>query len=242
MGEKDGPDDAKVGAMERAPEDPMIPPSSRRGEDDWVEVRESWVGDGPGEPMQIPRYAADLPPAPAETTSEDAATSGAKTQEIRPRSVPPPLPPPSSAPIVARSAAHAERERVLAARMAERFAAADYDGAARVAAGLLRLEPSREDAVACRALCHTELGKLYRARLGDLSRVPRIAAGITDLRAADLDVSAGLLLSRIDGVATLAAIVECGIVPELDALKILSEMFLTSVIVVGQESGPKLGS
>jgi hypothetical protein len=45
-----------------------------------------------------------------------------------------------------------------------------------------------------------------------------------------LDFRAGYLLSRIDGVTSLYDVVESGSIPSLEALRILSELFLRRVI------------
>jgi hypothetical protein len=56
--------------------------------------------------------------------------------------------------------------------------------------------------------------------------------GPEGLLALALDFRAGLLLSRADGQTSLNKIVEsCGL-PHLDALRILSELFLQRVIVL----------
>jgi hypothetical protein len=62
--------------------------------------------------------------------------------------------------------------------------------------------------------------------------VARIAIGAEGLLALSLDFRAGILLSCVDGLASLGEIVEdCGL-SQLDALRVLSELFLRNAIVL----------
>jgi len=81
-------------------------------------------------------------------------------------------------------------------------------------------------------MARSELRKLYVKRLGSLDGVPHVAIGPQGLLALSLDFRAGLLLARADGRKPLSQIVESGGLPQLDALRILSELFLQRVIVL----------
>lgn len=119
--------------------------------------------------------------------------------------------------------------------MLDRLAASDYDGALRAADGMLRSDPQDCEAIQCRELCRNELRKLYLARLGDPMSTPRLIVGAAGLRALDVDLRAGLVLSLVDGVRPFLEIARSGVVSELDALRILSELLLSGVVTVGSE-------
>lgn len=144
-----------------------------------------------------------------------------------PRSSPPPLPDSASQIHPSRAAA----DDAFAECMIERLAAGDYLGALLAAEALLEYRPRDPDALDCAQIARSELRKLYTARLGSLERVPHVAMGpdaIFSLQA--LDFRAGYLLSRVDGAASLYEVVESGSIPSLEALRILSELFLRRVI------------
>jgi hypothetical protein len=144
-----------------------------------------------------------------------------------PKSAPPPLPLSASHIPPSRAAA----DNALAECMLDRLAAGDYGGASLAADALLEYRPRDQDALDCAQIAKSELRKVYVARLGSLDRVPSVAMGpeaIFSLQA--LDFRAGYLLSRIDGVTSLYDVVESGSIPSLEALRILSELFLRRVI------------
>jgi hypothetical protein len=123
-------------------------------------------------------------------------------------------------------------DALFADRMLERLAADDYAGALMVAEALLRRRPRDADALDCAEMSRTELRKLYETRLGALDRVPSIAMPRAAIAALTLDVFAGLLLSRVDGAATVQEIAfDCGLAPD-HALRVLSELFLHGVIAL----------
>jgi hypothetical protein len=144
-----------------------------------------------------------------------------------PRSVPPPLPESASHLQPARAAA----DDALADTMLERLAAGDYEGAIMAAEALLEFRPRDRDALDAAQIAKTELRSVFVARLGSLDRVPHVAMGpdaIFALRS--IDFRAGFLLSRVDGFATIHEIVEGASIPSLEALRILSELYLRRVI------------
>ncbi len=168
----------------------------------------------------------DMPHDPA----FDNSTSGPASSRP-PRSAPPPLPESASQIPPARAAA----DNAFAASMLERLAASDYQGALLAADALLEYRPRDQDALDCAQMARTELRKLYIGRIGSLDAVPHVAMGpeaIFSLRS--LDFRAGYLLSRIDGLSSVREIVESGSLPSLEALGILSELFLRRVIVLNE--------
>jgi hypothetical protein len=147
--------------------------------------------------------------------------------EQPPRSVPPPLPESASHLQPARAAA----DDGLAETMLERLAAGDYEGAIMAAEALLEYRPRDSDALDTAQIAKTELRNLYLARLGSLERVPQIAMGPDAIFALkSLDFRAGFLLSRVDGFASIYEIIENASIPSLEALGILSELYLRRVI------------
>jgi hypothetical protein len=147
---------------------------------------------------------------------------------------PPPLPESASRIDPARAAADAASTEC----MLERLAASDYAGTIMAAEAMLVHHPLHRDALDCAEMARSELHKLYVARLGSLEWVPHIAVGLQGLLALSLDVRAGFLLSRIDKRASLAQIVDgCGL-PALEALRILSELYLQRVITRYEVSAP----
>ena len=149
-----------------------------------------------------------------------------------PKSAPPPLPLSASQVPPSRAAA----DNALAECMFDRLAAGDYGGASLAADALLEYRPRDQDALDCAQIAKSELRKVYTARLGSLDRVPHVAMGpeaIFSLQA--LDFRAGFLLSRVDGETSLLDIVESGSIPSLEALRILSELYLRRVIAFAAE-------
>lgn len=141
-------------------------------------------------------------------------------------SQPPPLPDSASRIDPARAAA----EAASVERMLERLAASDYAGTLIAAEAMLVHHPLHRDALDCAVMARSELRKLYVERLGSLDWVPCTAVGLQGLLGLSLDFRAGFLLSRIDKRTSLAQVVgACGL-PELDALRILSELYLQRVI------------
>ncbi len=144
-----------------------------------------------------------------------------------PKSAPPPLPESANRIPPSRAAA----DNAFAESMLERLAAGDYEGAVLAAEALLEYRPRDQDALDCAQIAQGELRKVYVGRLGSIERVPRVAMGpeaIFSLQS--LDFRAGYLLSRVDGVSTIHQIVESGSIPSLEALRILSELYLRRVI------------
>jgi hypothetical protein len=128
---------------------------------------------------------------------------------------------------------HAPADAAFVDRMLERLASGDYAGALLAAEALLRRLPRDADALDCAEMSRTELQKLYSARLGSLDRVPTIAMTPACLATLPLDVFAGFMLSRIDGLTSLREIsITHGVAPD-HALRVLSELYLQGVITLG---------
>jgi hypothetical protein len=166
---------------------------------------------------------------PHDSGFEDSTTGPVSSRP--PRSAPPPLPESASQIPPARAAA----DGAFAESMLERLAASDYQGALLAADALLEYRPRDQDALDCAQMARSELRKLYVGRIGSIDSVPHVAMGpdaIFSLKL--LDFRAGYLLSRIDGLSSIREIVESGSLPSLEALGILSELFLRRVIVLNE--------
>ncbi len=168
--------------------------------------------DASGAPVLAPEPPPSLTPLPPSSRA--------------PKSSPPPLPESASQIPPARAAA----DDAFADEMMARLAAGDYLGAALAAEALLEYRPRDQDALDAAQIARSELRKVYVSRLGSLDRVPQVAMGPDAIFSLALDFRAGYLLSRVDGVSTLEGIVESGCVPSLEALRILSELYLRRVI------------
>jgi hypothetical protein len=163
---------------------------------------------------------------PTDATSDERSIDAVPPSSAPSISQPPPLPEQATRFDRTRAAA----DRAFAECMLERLAASDYAGTLTAAEALLVQHPLHHDALECAAIARSELRKLYLARLGSPDSVPYIVVGLQGLLA--LDFRAGFLLSRIDKRASFAEIVEAGGLPELDALRILSELYLQRIIGV----------
>jgi hypothetical protein len=156
----------------------------------------------------------------------------AEPSSREPKSQPPPLPEEASVVTAERATADA----AAADRMLDRLAASDYAGALTAAEALLLHQPLDADALECAEMARSELRRLYVSRLGSLERVPFMAVGLHGLMALSLEFRAGFVLSRVDRCTSLQRIAdECGL-PPLDALRLLSELYLQRVIAFEDES------
>jgi hypothetical protein len=115
--------------------------------------------------------------------------------------------------------------------MLERLAAGDYEAALLAADSILLHQPRHQDALDCAQIARSELRRTYLSRLGALERVPSVGLGHEGLMALALDFRAGMVVARIDGVRSVADVVASSALPELDALRILSELALTRAVV-----------
>jgi hypothetical protein len=211
----------------------------------WPTVRDSWVEEMPGTPstsLAVAAAAAAQPATPAED-APDAATEDAAPPAGRadppdiappppsvdipppPKTMPPPLP--GSDPMLKVS----DPRRVDL--MFERLAANDYEGALLVAQAVLARVPHDQDALECAEMSARELWRLHEQRLGSLDRIPQ-ALVAPDALPPSLNLRAGFLLARVDGVATIAEIVNRAGLPLIDALRGMAELYLVGAIGFGR--------
>lgn len=119
--------------------------------------------------------------------------------------------------------------------MLEMLLRSDYEGARIAAGAVLRADPHDADALQTSDIAASELRKLYQARVGSLTRIPRPVRPRQGTPSPYIDARARILMGSMDGVATLAQIVDSGALAPLDALRIVSELVLEGLVVLGAE-------
>lgn len=117
-----------------------------------------------------------------------------------------------------------------AREMNDRMSLGDYSGALEVAEKLLADDPDDVGAKACAETCRTVLRQMYQTRIGPLDRVPVVMVPRDQLRWLSIDHKAGFVLSLVDGVSSLEMIIDVSGMPELDTLRILSELAQQRII------------
>lgn len=114
--------------------------------------------------------------------------------------------------------------------MNDRMELGDYSGALEIAEEILRATPDNIGAKAVAETCRTVLRQMYAARIGPLERVPVVMVPRDQLRWLSIDHKAGFVLSLVDGVSSLEMIIDVSGMPELDTLRILSELAQQRII------------
>ncbi len=118
------------------------------------------------------------------------------------------------------------------AEMTECFGVGDYAGALERAEAILLSSPAHAEAARVATECRQTLGELYKAKLGDLDRVPFVVVAREELRWLAIDHRAGFLLSHVDGVSTLDTILDVSGMPRLDAMRVLVELVQKRVVAL----------
>lgn len=116
--------------------------------------------------------------------------------------------------------------------MNARIELGDYSGALEIAEKILGDDPSDIGAKACAETCRSVLRQMYAARIGPLDRVPIVMVARDQLRWLSIDHKAGFVLSLVDGVSNLEMIIDVSGMPELDTLRILSELAQQRIITL----------
>jgi hypothetical protein len=119
---------------------------------------------------------------------------------------------------------------VSAQEMNDRVSLGDYTGALEIAEKLLEIDPDDEPVKVCAESCRGVLRQMYTTRIGPLDRVPMVMVARDQLRWLSIDHRAGFVLSLVDGVSSLEMILDVSGMPELDALRILSELAQQRII------------
>ena len=110
------------------------------------------------------------------------------------------------------------------------FAAGDFEAALAVAQSILRIDPESAEAASYAESCRLRLRLSYASRLGSLLRVVVQVTSHEDVRRLRLDHRAGFVLSCVDGFSTVEDILDVAGMPELDALRLLVELYDRGVI------------
>ncbi|MCW5816899.1 MAG: hypothetical protein KIT84_38235 [Labilithrix sp.] len=114
--------------------------------------------------------------------------------------------------------------------MNDRVSVGDYSGALEIAEKLLADDPHNATIKACADNCRAVLKQMYATRIGPLHRVPTVAVARDQLRWLSIDHKAGFVLSLVDGVSSLEMIIDVSGMPQLDTLRILSELVQQRII------------
>lgn len=114
--------------------------------------------------------------------------------------------------------------------MNERVALGDYTGALAIAEKLLAEQPGNATITSVAENCRTVLRQMYITKIGPMDRVPMVMVPRDQLRWLSIDHRAGFVLSLVDGVSSLEMILDVSGMPELDALRILTELAQQRII------------
>ncbi len=117
----------------------------------------------------------------------------------------------------------------------DRYAVGDFTGAMTIAEAVLADDPSNAEVLRYMESCRDILLQMYKARLGSLDRVPRVALPAEELRWLTLDHRSGFLLSCIDGTSTIEEILDVSGMPPLDTLRILYTLMQQQIIELTPE-------
>lgn len=195
----------------------------KQSTDSFTAVDREWeeLATSPPPPMQQALIDAmsDVP-----STSTPPVIDEPSLDEPPPAEPPPPPPPPAEDDGPEIEVLPSEQE------MNDRVSLGDYTGALDIAEKLLMLDPGNEEAQQCAESCRGVLRQMYTARIGQLDRVPMVMVPRDQLRWLSIDHRAGFVLSLIDGVSSLEMILDVTGMPELDALRILSELVQQRII------------
>lgn len=130
----------------------------------------------------------------------------------------------------------AELARIHAS-MAER----DYAGALAAAEALLERHPEDRGVAATANECRGLLADVYQAQLGNPEDAPRLAVALDDLGAHGLDRWAAFLLSRMEGVSSIADLIDATGFTRLDTLRLLYELVQRGIVRM-EHAPPPSGS
>jgi hypothetical protein len=126
----------------------------------------------------------------------------------------------------------AEPAKPRSREMNDRMELGDYSGALEIAEEILRTNGSDIGAKTVAETCRTVLRQMYATRIGALDRVPVVMVPRDQLRWLSIDHKAGFVLSLVDGVSSLEMIIDVSGMPELDTLRILSELAQQRIIAL----------
>jgi len=191
---------------------------------------------------QFERNAKTGGPLPVRSPPRDGAAQSGRVD----RSQYPTLPaPPAPAPAEPRTSGtqlrgrrrvspteELERSRI---ELAEKYAAGDYPAALALAEAIQAKGPHELAAAAFARDCRRMIEAECEQRIGSFSRVPVLAISLSELRRRDLDHRAGFLLSLVDGVSSVEALLDVSAMPRVDALRMLARLVEDGILRVDQK-------
>lgn len=108
--------------------------------------------------------------------------------------------------------------------------AGDFSGSLEIVERVLTADPGHGRARAYLEANTTRLLEMYRARLGPLTRMPRVKLRPNEIIWQSLDHRAGFLISQVDGRTTFEDIIEISGMSELDATRMLARLVEFGII------------
>jgi hypothetical protein len=131
------------------------------------------------------------------------------------------------------SAEHLAQKRIeeLRAELADEFFEGDYGPALILAEALIARRPEDTSALDYATECRRMLEKEYLTRIGaTVACVPVVAISMRDLPQKKLDHRAAFLLSRIDSESSLETLLDLGVMPRLETLRLVAELIEARVL------------
>jgi hypothetical protein len=220
----DGPRSERPGPKKHESLSDVINPVDREWADLEISTRPP-PADGPGEDPVI-EIAQDRPP-PLDLDDIDLDDEPPAT--VR-RPVPDELRGSAGRQQPAPAPAPAAESKPRSREMNDRVELGDYSGALEIAEEILRKNSDDIGAKTVAETCRTVLRQMYATRIGPLERVPVVMVPRDQLRWLSIDHKAGFVLSLVDGVSSLEMIIDVSGMPELDTLRILSELAQQRII------------
>jgi len=172
-------------------------------------------------PTPLPPFRKEL-----DTLTDETELEAARVKSIYPLDEPAPPPSIDGDPdleVTEDGISPLDEARVLAA-------SGDEFASMAILEDMLKEEPTNFAARQILEGCERTLVAKFSARLGSLSRVPRLAIPEDRLSSLALDHRAGFLLALVDGASEVEAIVDISGLPAPDALRALVELYERGVI------------
>lgn len=138
--------------------------------------------------------------------------------------------PPDPTPQIFTKPAEGADVGVLMEEARKRHAAGDFTGSLQAIEQVLTLDASHPEALAYVEENTSRLLGMYRSKLGDLGRTPKIRMSDQELIWQSLDHRAGFVLSQVDGMTSYEDLVEISGMSELEATRVLARLVEMGVI------------
>ncbi len=112
----------------------------------------------------------------------------------------------------------------------ELFALGDFSGSLELIEKILQRDPDHGEARDYLQQNEATLVSMYESKLGQLSRVPRLAIKPEEVMWLNLDHRSGFLLAQIDGMVDYESLFALSGLPRLDTARILANLLADGVI------------